>query len=545
MRIPRSWRLPLMAAAVGFAGLLVFLPALANDFVNWDDPGYVYRNEKLETPGIEFVRWAFTTLRESNWHPLTWLSLRLDHAVWGKNPLGYHLGNVLLHALNSALVVLVAGGLVRRATGKLECHGAVLVLVVGAIFALHPLHVESVAWVSERKDLLYAFFWLASLQAYLAFTGHSPGTARARAYAAALLLFLMSLLSKPMAVTLPIVLLLLDFYPLRRLGPAWRDWRPVLIEKIPFLTLSAISGAVTVLAQWKGGSMRAMEVYSLPERAWGAQRAVGFYLGKTVAPFRLAPVYPLELDASPLRWDFVASFLAIVAITAAAVRLRRRAPVLLMAWGYLLVTLLPVLGIVQVGGQAAADRYMYLPILGPAAVMGALAAAAWVRWPQPSLRRPAAVAGILLAGGLAFLSVRQTGVWRNSETLWRAVIEHSPDTALGPFNLGNHYRDRNDLAAAREQWQHAIRIEPNHSLSLNQLGSLAITESRLTDAESYLRRSVKADPNNAEAHFNLALALEKLGRPGDARPHYQRFLEIAPAEYAHLFPRVRAKLLMR
>jgi len=540
--IPRGQRgrLLLAASVLGLLSVAVYLPSLNHEFVNWDDPVYVSRNPHLDSFDAAFIGWAFTTDACSNWHPLTWISLGIDTAVWGKRPSGYRLTSLLLHGLNTVLTVLLFGWLGRLALGSDGRASLFAATTAGAVFGLHPLHVESVAWVAERKDVLYAFFWLLALLAWIGYATGDGKRARPWCYGLSLLLFALSLLSKPMAVTLPLVLIIADFYPLRRFQDGRAFVRIAVLEKLPFFVLAAASSVVTLVVQKAGGAMEAMEHIPLGPRLWGAEKAIGFYLQQFVAPVSLVPFYPLPEKITPLTFDYLAPLALALAITAAAILGRRRAPVVTAGWTYYLVTLVPVLGIVQVGSQAAADRYMYLPMLGPLAVLAAGAAWVWRRGARA--RGVALVSLVLVSGSLGALTVRQISVWRDSVTLWTHVTRRFPDCASAFYQLGHAYRRKRDFASAENAWRRTVEIAPRHSEALNGLGNLAMIRGSLPAARDWYRAAVTADDRNAEAHFNLALTLEGLGDPAGARRHYQAFVDRATPEYAHLLPEVRAKL---
>jgi hypothetical protein len=525
---------------LGLLSVAVYLPSLPNEFVNWDDPVYVSRNPHLDSLDGPFVEWAFTTNACSNWHPLTWISLGIDTAVWGKRPSGYRLTSLLLHGLNTVLTVLLFGRLARLAGGSAGRASLFAATTAGAVFGLHPLHVESVAWIAERKDVLYAFFWLLAFLAWIRYATGEGRRARPWYFGLSLLLFALSLLAKPMAVTLPLVLIIADSYPLRRIGDGRAFVRIAILEKLPFFVLAAASSVVTLVVQRAGGAMEAMAHIPLGSRLWGAEQALGFYLWQLVAPVSLVPFYPLPATLAPLTFEYLAPLVLVLAITAAALLGWRRTPVVTAAWAYYVVTLVPVLGIVQVGSQAAADRYMYLPMLGPLAVLAA--GAAWVWRRGAPARGVALVALVLVSGSLAALTVRQIGVWRNSVTLWTHVTRHFPDCASAFYQLGHAYRRKRDFASAENAWRRTVEIAPRHSEALNGLGNLAMMRGSLPAARDWYRAAVIADDGNAEAHFNLALALEGLGDHAGARRHYRAFVDRATPEYAHLLPGVRAKL---
>jgi hypothetical protein len=540
---PRAdrFRAGAIAGATAILAALVYLPALGNEFVNWDDPTYVAGNDRLGLPFLPFVKWAISTLHFFNWHPLTWLSFKIDHSIWGLQPHGYHLTNLLLHALNSLLVVLLTRALFLRAWTAPDPRPLVGGAIAGVLFALHPLHVESVAWVSERKDLLYACFWLLSLLAYLSYVSYAGpprAAARTRAYYLCLGLFALSLMSKPMAVSLPLVLLILDAYPLGRLDGSRPAVRSVLVEKIPFVALSLFSSVVTIVAQ--RGALNTLEELSLGGRLCVAAQALVFYVGKTLAPVSLVPIYPIDSSLTPLRWDCIASFAAVVGVAVLCAVYRRKRPVFFAAASCFFVTLLPVLGLVQVGAQAAADRYMYLPILGPVTILAAGGAWLWMRPPPARLLLVGIVC--VVAGALGLSTLRQIAVWKDSVSLWRYVAEKEPDEPVSYFNLGNFYRSQGDLESAERSWERAVQLVPPHSQSLNQLGNLAYLRKAFPVAARYYRRAVESDPGNSEAQLNLARTLDALGEREAAAEHYRLFLREAPAEYRYLFGDVRRRL---
>jgi protein O-mannosyl-transferase len=527
-------RLWVLAATVALIAVVVYLRALANGFTNWDDPGYVVENSHLGPLDTRLLAWAFTTFQQGNWHPLTWLSLGMDRALYGMSPLGYHLSNVLLHGVTTLTVVLLVGALFARALGACDGRGLVAAAVAALVFAVHPLHVESVAWVSERKDVLCGFFYVLALLSYLRFAErHSRA-----AYGATLGAFALALLAKPMAVSLPLVLLILDVYPLTRLTRP--RWTRVVVEKVPFAALGLASSVVTLVAQSRAGAVLTMEYVGFGSRLWGAQRALGFYLAKTVLPIDLSPVYPLEHGVSPWRWDFLLSLTLVLGASATAVVLRRRAPLVGALCASYLVMLLPVIGLVQVGEQAAADRYMYLPLLVPAIGLAAVAARVWQGGRQA--RTALVVTALAVVTGLSILTVRQIGVWRDTPTLWARVVDKQPRVALAHYNLGEYLRKNGDLTGAARCWQRAVEIEPSFSWPLNGLGNLAELRGSLDEARSYFERATRANMYDAASQYNFATFLEDQGQPAEARVHYEIFLRVAPSKFAHLFPEVQAKL---
>jgi len=537
-----------LASAV-VAGVL-YAPTLGFAFVNWDDWEYVLFNPHLDAFDLEFVGWCLTAFHSSNWIPATFLSLGLDHALWGKDPTGYHLTNVVLHAANTALATRLAWELFRRSagTGAATLFGTA---VVGLVFACHPLHVESVAWVSERKDVLYAFFWLASLLAWLAYaTPDASQRRRRRAYALALGAYALSALSKPMAVTLPLVLLLLDVWPLGRLrrasGPHHgRDLlRVAVTEKLPFYAVSLATGALAWAAQGARGAIEKAGLGPV-ERLWVAVDALGGYLASWLAPLHLVPFHPLDAEIAPLQrplehWTALVSLAGLAGLVALSVALRRRAPWGAAGLAFSVVTLLPVLGLVQLGFHSAADRYMYVPLLGPTWVAGAGAIAAWRVGGRPRV----AAAGVA-AAFVAFLAWRTTGqlpVWRSSTSLWTHVVAAYPDSELARYNLGHAHAVAGRPERARAEWERALAIDPVYAPALYELGAAAGRAGDYGEARRHLEALVAADPAHARGRIDLARVLDALGERRAAATHYRAFLRVAPPELAEQARLARAKL---
>jgi protein O-mannosyl-transferase len=409
-----------LAVSVSLLTFIVYLASLQNEFVAWDDPEYITNNPYIRLFGLDLFRWAFSAFYSANWHPLTWISHALDYAVWGLNPLGHHLTNNILHAVNTFLVVLLVARLIEATTPPPPCQVGELVGdkssptvsggvaegrggkwnegllhhslftfhishfsliaagVTGLLFGLHPLHVESVAWVSERKDLLCAMFFLLSIMMYAKYVVTTSTTFRQvfnKHYLFSLCFFFLALLSKPMAVSLPVVLLILDWHPFGRVRSLKTFW-PAVVEKLPFVVLSLISSVLTILAQKGSEALFMMEVTPLSSRGTVAAKSLVAYLGKIMLPLHLSPFYPYPLDVTFFSMDYLLPFFLVIGITILCLGLSRKQKMYLSAWSFYVVTLVPVLGIVQVGRQSMADRYTYLPSLGPFLVIGL--GVAWV-----------------------------------------------------------------------------------------------------------------------------------------------------------------------
>lgn len=472
-----------LAVLLALVTLAVYAPVARNGFVDYDDPAYVTQNAHVRA-GLTYdtVAWAFRSGEQSNWHPLTWLSHALDATLFGVEPAGHHLVSAAIHALNAALVLLVLHTLT-GATWRSA--------FVAALFALHPLHVESVAWASERKDVLSTLFGLLAVLAYLRHVAR-PGTATRLAVPA---LFALSLMSKPMLVTLPFVLVLLDLGPLRR-------WN--LAEKAPLFALSAASSVVTWLVQRAGGAVSDLDALPFVARVANATVAYAAYLLRTFWPVDLGVLYPLR-SAIPAG-EVGASLAVLAAITALAVAARRRAPYVLLGWLVYLGTLVPVIGLVQVGQQAFADRYTYVPLLGIFAI---------VAWGAHDLlgarpRTRAALAAAALAA-CAALTVRQIAFWRDSTTLFERTLAVTRDNAVVHNNLGGVLFRGGSVERAVAHFEAARRIRPDYTAALSNLGVASASQGRLGEAIAHFREALRLRPDHVEAWLNLGDALRKDG----------------------------------
>ncbi|MBL9188850.1 MAG: tetratricopeptide repeat protein [Opitutaceae bacterium] len=511
-RTPASDRRPLLLGGlIALATVLAFWGVGACGFVNLDDDAYV-EHQPLVNQGLRAagVAWAFTGVHSSNWHPLTTLSHMLDCELFGVRAAPMHWENLLWHTLNALLVFVVW----RALTGALWRPA-----FVAALFALHPLHVESVAWISERKDLLCAFFWLLGLWAYAGYV-RRPTAGRMGLVGGAMIL---SLLSKPMAVTFPCTLLLLDFWPLRR----WpgKSWLALFREKLPLFGLVAAHSVLTWLVQSGSGAAQFGERFSVGVRAANALVSYVRYLGKTVWPETLAPLYFHPGHWPPL---FVAGAAALLAaLTWLGWRLRHTQPAVLFGWLFFLGTLVPVIGLVQVGAQALADRYMYLPILG-LLTAGAWPAAALVA--QRDRLRPALVgiaALLLLALGLR--TARQVPAWRGSVALYTHSIASGEDNAAVRYLLAVSLAAAGRPATEVEaQFRAALRLRPDYVNALTQLAMIAIATGRFDDARRHIEESLRAEPGNPNLHVNRGALAVRAGRPDEAVPHFERALQLDP-----------------
>jgi tetratricopeptide (TPR) repeat protein len=566
----------LIALLLALITLLVYLPAVRNGFVVYDDGTYVTENRMVQggltSAGIQ---WAFTTGYGSNWHPLTWLSHMLDCELFGLNAGAHHSVSLLLHAANAVLLLL----LLLRLTGALWPSA-----FVAALFAWHPLHVESVAWISERKDVLSTFFALLTLLAYVkAVTSDrwlvtrtdttapvavpSPVTRHpSRFYWLAWFCFALGLMAKPMLVTLPFVMLLLDYWPLQRLSTLNPE-RPtgvrLTLEKSPFFLLVAISCVVTYLAQSHGEAVMALQQYPLPLRIANALISYAQYLFKMIWPWSLAVFYPLPNHLSWIRAMAAAAVAVLGVISWVAWRTRRQCPYLLVGWLWFLGMLVPVIGLVQVGSAAMADRYTYFPIVGIfiAVAFGVRDLARRFRVPKVAV---AITAALVLAACLG-LTERQLRYWRDSESLfahalavtadnpnarvdygvaleqqgrfpealaeYREAVRLSSDNFQAQYNIGNLLDKMGRPEQARIELLKAVQLEPESAASRDALGAVLVELGRFDEAMSQFTEALRINPNHAGAHFDLGKALLKQGRDPEAVDEFRAALRLDPENY--------------
>jgi tetratricopeptide (TPR) repeat protein len=492
----------IIAAGLALVVAAVFWPATENAFLNYDDTVYVTANPRV-TEGLtsDGVVWALTTVHAGNWHPVTWFSHMADVSLFGLDPRAHHRTSVLLHALNAALVFLVLA----RATRE-----RALAAAAAALFAIHPLRVESVAWVAERKDVLSSAFGLSAILAYVVWT-ERPSRGR---YAAIVALYALSLAAKPMLVTLPVLLLLLDIWPLAR--------RPAFREKLPLVVLALASAAVTLAAQRAGGAIATTEGFPLVARLGNAAVATVTYAVRTVWPSGLAVFYP-HPGAALAAGTAAGAALCLAAAGYAAWLNRRRLPFVATGLSWFAVSLLPVIGLVQIGSQAMADRYTYLPSIGLVLV---------VVWGAASLvPRPAvlAVVGVAALIPLTIATRAQLSYWKDSEAVFARALSVTRGNFVAHVNLGAILRERGDLEGARAHFEEAARIAPRYAKAWYQLGVTHAQAGRPGDAEGAYRRALTLDPGNAEMHFDLGVVLTGANRADEAIAEFALACELDPS----------------
>jgi tetratricopeptide (TPR) repeat protein len=520
------------AAALGvlLAALTVsvYAPVAGFGFVTWDDPNYITHNPTVQqglTP--DTIAWAFTRVEHPYWQPVTWLSHLTDVSLFGLNAGAHHLVNVAFHGANTVLLFLLLTTLTgRRARSA----------VVAALFAVHPLHLESVAWIAERKDVLSTFFWLITTAAYVRYT-RRPGVSR---YLAVLCGFAIALMAKPMVVTLPFVLLLLDVWPLGRahIGTIGAPtvsgesvtpipWPRLMLEKVPMLALAAVSSGLAIVGQQRVATLPDLAAFSWSSRAATAALAYLDYLRQTFWPVSMAALYPLPPTVNWLRT--IVAVLVLMAVSAGAIRQRRQRPYLLVGWLWYLGILVPVIGLLQVAEQARADRFTYVPLIG-VLIMVAWLLSDWMASRRvPSVTR-AAVACVAI-GACAIAARVQLHHWRDSRALWQRVVDVSPHSYLGHNNLGTAFLELGDLPGALEHYTKATSLRPGFADPYNNIGLTLARLGRDAEAVRAYERAIALDATLVEARNNLGGALANLGRTDDAIPHFKAAVRLRP-DYA-------------
>lgn len=545
------WLAPILIFLVAF---LAFFPSLQNEFLGWDDHHMLVINPDYRGVGWTELSWMFTTFYLGHYQPLSWLTLALDYLFWGVEPFGYHLTNLVLHAANAVLFYFLALRLFSIVFSvplpSIEFGLRTAAGFAAFIFAIHPLRVESVAWATERRDVLSGFFFLATILCYLrAMTVGGAKQTRLRWTTVAVIVYGLSLLSKASGMTLPIVLLVLDVYPLRRLGGGAGRWfgsaaRLVWLEKIPFFLLALGTGVIAWTAQFYTGAVVEIEQHGPFARLAQTLFGLAFYLWKTIVPIDLSPLYELPAHINPLEWPFLLSGAIVFGISGALLFMRQRWPAALAVWIFYVAVLGPVLGIAQSGPQMVADRYTYLSCLGWALMAGAGFFWCWRAWVGARIGR----ATFILATGtavsvlvaLGVLTWRQTRVWHDTESLWRHVLAVSHkstfQSGFAHHALGFLLAQRGDLDGAIEQFSQALQINPNLHENLevalhNDLGAALERQGKLEEATRHYEEAVRIRPDSTVLN-NLGKALARQGRVEEAVQNFRAALRISPDESA-------------
>jgi len=515
----RSYRLDLIICLVlALSTVLVYWDIFSHQFVIIDDPVYVVQNPYVQsglTP--QNVKWAFTTTRAEFWHPLTWLSYMLDTQVLGGQPAGYLFTNLLLHVLSAILVFL----LFRRMTGA-----AWQSAFVAALFAVHPLHVESVAWVAERKDVLSAFFWMLTMYFYVYYV-ECPGYKR---YLAVCLFLTLGLMAKPMLVTLPFVLLLLDYWPLGRFKPERPPGASIpsalflIREKIPLFIITAVFSLTAFLVQKSGGGISPLERYSFVDRIYNAIISYAVYMWKMIWPHKLAVFYPFP-DNFPI-WKVGGAVFLLIGITLLALKSARRYPFFIVGWLWYLGTLFPVIGLIKIGDFSMADRYMYIPMIGLAII---------VAWGIPVMLAKIPLKKIVLAtaatitlAGLTFTTYWQVRLWTNSFTLFEHALQVTEDNFFAHYGLGHVYLGQGKYDAASAHFSKAVQINPTKVTLYNDLGRSLAGQGNIKEARTQFVKALEIKPLYPATHFYLANILVAQNQFDKAIYHFSEALRLHP-----------------
>ncbi|MHC4148880.1 MAG: tetratricopeptide repeat protein [Planctomycetota bacterium] len=507
--------------------LAAFWPVHGYKYVDYDDNHYVTENTYVKA-GLTrdgFI-WAFTTGHSANWHPLTWLSHMLDCELFGVSAGRGHVSSLILHIV-SAIVLF---GVLRKMTGALWASG-----FVAAVFAFHPLHVESVTWIAERKDVLSGLFWMLTLAAYLGYVrGGGAGW-----YAATLVVFGLGLMAKPMLVTLPFVLVLLDFWPLERFGR--RSFGRLAAEKVPLFILSAVSSVVTFIVQQRGGAVVQVEAVPFWIRMGNAFVSYGVYIGKMIWPSGLAVFYPYAFGKSSI-WPAVLAGVFFFGISICAVVSAARYRYLFTGWFWYVGTLVPVIGLLQVGTQARADRYTYLPSIGIAVVAAWGAAELSAKWRYRKI--VLSVLAVFVVGGMLFCTRLQVRHWQDSFSLFKRAVEVTENNYIGHTGFGKALCARGRTDKGIGQYRLALKINPDYTVAHYNLGNALSERGEVEEAVRHYRAVLRAEPEHARAHNNLGNALSAQDKFEEAIGHYREALRIEPG-FAKAYNNLGGALMMQ
>jgi Flp pilus assembly protein TadD len=511
----RAW---LVSAGLIALVALIYSPVASHGFVNWDDPEYVSDN-RVVAGGLTWtgIVWAFNGAHSANWHPVTWLSHMLDAQLFGVSAGPHHIVNVVLHVANTLLLF----GWLFKVTGAMGRSG-----VVAALFAAHPLHVESVAWISERKDRLSTLFWMLTMWAYLAYV-RRPSLAR---HAVIVVGLALGLMAKPMVVTLPFVLLLLDIWPLRRVelgkfsDTDRRTWTRLLGEKIPLFALALASAVITFIAQSQGGAVQRVASYPIGLRIANAVVSYVAYVAAGIWPTGMTVVYPLR--ATPPLWMVGAAVITLIVITTVAIRLAVRRPYLLIGWLWYLGTLVPVIGLVQVGSQLVADRYTYVPFIGLFIIVAWAVSDVVDR--VPAWRLAAPLAGSVAVVAYALIARAQVQYWRDDFSLWSHALAVARENYRAHNNLATALSSRGAIPEAIAHYREAIRIRSDFGEAHSNLANALVRQGNVEEAAREYRAALAVHPNDPFAHNGLGSVLDEQGQLAEAIGHYTEALRFAP-----------------
>jgi len=533
----------LILVLIPLAILAVFWPTLHADFVALDDDANFLNNPHFRGFSWQNLRWMFTTLHMSNYQPLSWLVSGLGYSIWGMKPFGYHATSLAFHVLNAVLFYFVAARLLRvAAPGRDDAALPVAAAFAALFFALHPLRVESVAWLSGQHDLQAAAFYLLAILCHL--QACSDEARRRRWLMGCVAFFVAAMLSKANGITLPIALLILDYYPLHRLARDPRQWlkpqhQRVWLEKLPLLGVALAAGIISLVARHQTAVLQPL---SLGFRIQQAFYGLAFYFGKTVAPVQLMPIYPVPVDLRLPPTAVAASTALVLGLTAVLLHQRRHWPGGLAAWTFYVVTLLPVLGLISFSTLLMADRYTYLPCMAWAVLSGAAVLVGLRRMrTQNRYLLPTGLASILLL--LAGLSWQQSKLWHDSETLFRYVLALNQDIPEAHNDLGSVLVSQRRTDEGLAEYRKALALKPDYVRAMNNLGLALLDQGRPEEAAEQYEKALSLQPDYAFGQNNLGLALLHLGRAAEALPHLKKAVDLAP-EYVVAYVNLGGALLM-
>ena len=575
LKLSDKAKIRLFVYLIAVAVFACFLPTLNDGFV-WDDNNNFVENSNYRGISPSNLYWMFTTFHDANYHPLTWLTLGADYLLWGMNPAGYHLTNLVLHVLNSVLFFLLIIAFLRRNSSVNDNSYRVSILVSAAagalFFAVHPLRVETVAWISTRGDLVCGFFYILTIIAYMRMNEKHETVHRRKWFLLSLLFFILSLLARAWGITLPLILLILDVYPLRRL--AWKEQLTgkhitILIEKIPFVLFASGAAIMAILA--KKGSMLILSKHGIIDRIMQSTYGLCFYLCKTLVPAELSPFYMLDKSFNPMDPKYILCALLVFSITAGLIILRRSMPWMLTAWVCYIVIVSPLLGFVQSGPQIVADRYTYISCMP----FGILAGVGILRlWTSLQKKNLPSVTGIfaisLICVGLIVLSAlscRQTRIWYDNRTFWDHVLKLNPSNYTAYYNRGVLNQEQGNLNAAIADYNSAIlsdpeyseafynravshesqknfksaisdytcaiRFDSKHYKAYNNRGDLLVKQGDLLGAMADFNAAIRLKPSSPEAYANRGMVYLFQNNPRMAIKDFSRALVVAPTNWSH------------
>ncbi len=516
----------IVALSLAILTFTVYFKIISNEFVIYDDDEYIMENTNIQSGlNAQSLKWAFTTTYASNWHPLTWLSHIVDYQLYSMNPAGHHLTNLLLHILNTVFLFLVMKQMTRRIW---EC------AFVAAVFGIHPLHVESVAWAAERKDVLSTLFGIATIGMYTRYVRNQ----HIKNYLSVTILFTLGLMSKPMLVTLPFVLLLLDYWPLNRMGFIESDsgvhqrvrFSHLLREKVPLFLLAAISCVVTFVIQQKAGATSQMEIIPLPDRIANALVSYVSYIAKMFWPSNLAVMYPFH-GFTLGSWQAWIASIILIFVTWMVIRRYRQSPYLLVGWLWFLGILVPVIGLIQAGAQSMADRYTYVPLVGLLLMLTWGASDLSATWKARNVILGISAGIVILL--LCIVTTSQISYWHDSVALFKHSLAVTENNAIIHNNLGVVLARQEKFNEASEHFSEALRINPAYIAASENLNH-AREKLKMTDAVTRNANELELDPNSANAHFNSGNLLAQQGKNKEAIEQFMIAVRLNPnLAYAH------------